>query len=60
MSVDLISVFLYDTYSITETKKDELEAATVIVDEKDKKALGIGLSNINKISLVNVIEADDE
>lgn len=43
-----------------ETKKDELEAATVIVDEKDKKALGIGLSNINKISLVNVIEADDE
>lgn len=60
MSVDLISVFLYDTYSITETKKNELEAATVIVDEKDKKALGIGLSNINKISLVNVIEADDE
>ncbi len=32
----------------------------MIVDEKDKKALGIGLSNINKISLVNVIEADDE
>lgn len=60
MSVYVISVFLYDTYSITETKKNELEAATVIVDEKDKKALGIGLSNINKISLANVIEADDE
>lgn len=42
-----------------ETKKDELEAATVIVEEDDKKVLGTKLSNINKILLVNVIKADE-
>ena len=42
-----------------DAKKDELEAATVIVDEDDKKVLGTKLTNVNKILLVNVIKADE-
>ena len=41
-------------------RKDDLEVATIIVDDKDQKALGTGLSTIGKISLVNIIEVDDK
>ena len=47
----------------TEIKERAIILTVKTVDflaRMDKKALGIGLSNINKISLVNVIEADDE
>ncbi len=42
-----------------EAKKDKLETTTVVIDDKDKKALGAGLSNIEKISLVNVFKAEE-
>ncbi len=49
-----------ESLSTFETKKEDLEAAKVVVEEKDKKILGTGLSNINKISLVNVLRADEQ
>ena len=48
-----------ESVSDYEEKKDDLESTKVVVEEKDKKTLGTGLSNINKISLVNVLEADE-
>ena len=48
-----------ESVSDYEEKKDDLEDAKVVVEEKDKKTLGTGLSNINKISLVNVLKADE-
>lgn len=49
-----------ESFSAFEAKEADLEAAKVIVDDKDKKALGTGLSNINKMALVNVIKADEQ
>lgn len=42
-----------------ETKKDDLEAATLIVDDRDTRTLGTGLASINKFLLVNIMEADE-
>lgn len=49
-----------ETLSAFEEKKDDLEVAKVIVNDKDGKTLGTGWSDISKISLVNVIRTEEE
>ena len=47
-----------ESLSAFEEKKEELETITVVVADQDKKPLGTGLSNIGKVSLVNIVSDD--